>query len=84
MMMIHTDSTDRRSRQHEETIRSLAVAMFTEKEAIVTVRGDSEAQTIQGRITKLDKERKRIKIENAFEYCWIDFPDVTGIELILD
>ncbi|TMV46589.1 YolD-like family protein [Paenibacillus mesophilus] len=71
-------------RQYEENIRSLAVAMFTEKVAIVTVRGDSEHQTIQGRITKLDKERKRIKIENAEEYCWVDFPDVAGIELVLD
>jgi predicted RNA-binding protein len=74
-------STDR---QHEENIRSLAVAMFTEKVAIVTVKGDLEHQTIQGRITKLDKERKRIKIENAEEYCWVDFPDVAGIELVLD
>ncbi|MEF3303863.1 hypothetical protein [Paenibacillus sp. GYB003] len=71
-------------RQYEENIRSLAVAMFTEKEAIVTVRGDLEAQTIQGRITKLDKERKRIKIENADEYCWVDFPDVAGIEIVID
>lgn len=72
------------NRQYEEKIRSLAVAMFTEREAVVTVRSDTEPQTIQGRITKLDKERKRIKIENAEEYCWIDFPDVDGIELILD
>lgn len=71
-------------RRYEENIRALAVAMFTEKVAIVTVKSDLERQTIQGRITKLDKERRRIKIENAEEYCWIDFPDVAGIELIVD
>lgn len=70
--------------QYEENIRCLAVAMFTEREAIVTVHGDTEKQTFQGRITKLDKARKRIMIENAKEYCWVDFPDVTGIELVLD
>ncbi|MDF2659535.1 MAG: YolD-like protein [Paenibacillus sp.] len=71
-------------RQYEENIRSLAVALFTESEAIVTVWGDEEEQTIQGRITKLDKERKRIKIENEWEYSWIDFANVADIRLLLD
>ncbi|PYI54511.1 YolD-like family protein [Paenibacillus flagellatus] len=70
--------------QYEENIRSLAVALFTERETIVTVWGDGEDQSIQGRITKLDKERRRIKIENAAEYSWIDFADVIGIELLVD
>lgn len=71
-------------RQYEENIRSLAVALFTESEAVVTVWGDEEDQTIQGRITKLDKELKRIKVENEWEYSWIDFTDVAGIRLLLD
>lgn len=71
-------------RQYEENIRSLAVAMFTEKVAIITVRSDMEHQTIQGRITQLDKQTKTIKIENEEEYCWIHFPDVAGIELVVD
>lgn len=70
--------------QYEENIRSLAVALFTENEAVVTVWGDEEDQTIQGRIIKLDKERKRIKIENEWEYSWIDFADVAGIRLLVD
>ncbi|MDF2650895.1 MAG: YolD-like protein [Paenibacillus sp.] len=70
--------------QYAENIRSLAVAMFTEKDAIVTVRCEMDLQKIQGRITQVDKYNKTIKIENAQEYCWIRFPDITGIELVID
>ncbi|UUZ85738.1 YolD-like family protein [Paenibacillus sp. P26] len=63
-------------------IRKLGMAMFMEKEAVVTVWTDVEDQTIQGMITKLDKERKSIKIENEKEYTWVPFDHVLSIEIV--
>lgn len=54
--------------QHEEIIRTLAVAIFADKEATVTVWGDYENETIVGKLTRLDKQLKRIKVEKNDEY----------------
>ncbi|MDF2964433.1 MAG: hypothetical protein K0S39_6168 [Paenibacillus sp.] len=71
-------------RRIEEIIRSLAVAMFTEKDTVVTVWSEFEDQTFRGQITKLDQKFRKIKIENDEEYSWIDFDDIVNIEIIID
>jgi hypothetical protein len=68
----------------EEIIRSLAVAMFTEKETIVTVWSEYEDQTFRGKLTKLDKRLNEIKIENDEEYSWIHFHDIVNIEIVVN
>ncbi|WP_282940769.1 YolD-like family protein [Paenibacillus sp. RC67] len=66
----------------ESLIRTLAVAIFTERENIVTVWSEYEDQTFRGKITELDKVHRTIRIENEEEYTWIQFDDVMDIEII--
>lgn len=87
---IHASLPSQRTKQlrteeaKESLIRSLGVAMFTEREAIISVRGDSQLQTFQGKITQLDKQLRNIRVENKDEYTWIPFEDVMKIEIIID
>ncbi|MCZ8511321.1 YolD-like family protein [Paenibacillus filicis] len=72
----------RDDRTLESLIHCLGIAMFLEKEAVVTVWSDFEDQTFQGNITKLDKQLKSIKIQNKNEYAWVDFEQVLKIEIV--
>lgn len=80
---LHTrTSPEKDERAIESLIRSLAVAMFTERETVVTVWTEYEDQTFRGKITELDKLHRTIRIENEEEYTWVQFDDVTDIEII--
>ncbi|SFL06177.1 YolD-like protein [Paenibacillus sp. 1_12] len=68
----------------DSLIRTLAVAMFTERETVVTVWSDYEDQMFRGKITKLDKVHKTIRIENEEEYAWVPIEDVTNMEIVID
>lgn len=67
----------------ESITRALGVALFTEKEVIVTVWSEEEDQSIRGKITKFDRTSRRFRVENAEEYSWISFHDVRSIDLII-
>lgn len=68
----------------EALIRTLAVAIFTERETIITVWSEYEEQSFRGIITELDKVHRTIRIENNEEYSWIPLEDVLDMVIITD
>jgi hypothetical protein len=66
----------------EQLIRKLAVMVFNEWEAILTFRECSGSVTMVAKITGIDKETKRLRVENEGGSQWFSFDDLTEIQLV--
>lgn len=68
----------------EQLIRKLAVMVFNEWEAILTFREDRGPVTVVARVTGIEKETKRLKVENDGGSQWLSFDDLTDIQLVTE
>jgi hypothetical protein len=84
-LLLHKLQQRKKERPHydeqhtEETERMIRDFIRSDIEVFVTIFGEYEDRDVRGKLTKVDSQLRRVRIDYEDDYEWISFNDIIDV-----